>query len=123
MSLINQMLTDLEARRGGKLHQVDQALNGLRSAAEAPRQRQIPRFLGVGALLLITALGGWLLHEVLNRTVPAAPEPLAVVPPQAPPPAAPEGKAASWKPGQDGGFPRQFLHIASSGPAAWALSS
>ena len=87
MSLINQMLTDLEARRGGKLHQVDQALNGLRSAAEAPRQRQIPRFLGVGALLLITALGGWLLHEVLNRTVPAAPEPLAVVPPQAPPPA------------------------------------
>ena len=85
MSLINQMLTDLEARRGGKLHQVDQALNGLRSAAEAPRQRQIPRFLGVGALLLITALGGWLLHEVLNRTVPAAPEPLAVVPPQAPP--------------------------------------
>lgn len=87
MSLINQMLTDLEARRGGKLHQVDQALNGLRSAAEAPRQRQIARFLGVGALLLITALGGWLLHEVLNRTVPAAPEPLAVVPPQAPPPA------------------------------------
>jgi MSHA biogenesis protein MshN len=85
MSLINQMLTDLEARRGGKLHQVDQALNGLRSAAEAPRQRTIPRFLGVGALLLITALGGWLLHQVLNRTVPAAPEPLAVVPPQAPP--------------------------------------
>jgi MSHA biogenesis protein MshN len=87
MSLINQMLTDLEARRGGKLHQVDQALNGLRSAAEAPRQRQIPRFLGVGALLLITVLGGWLLHQVLNRTVPAAPEPLAVVPPPAPPPA------------------------------------
>ena len=87
MSLINQMLTDLEARRGGKLHQVDQALNGLRSAAEAPRQRKIPQFLGVGALLLITALGGWLLHEVLNRTVPAAPEPPAVVPPRAPPPA------------------------------------
>jgi Tfp pilus assembly protein PilF len=87
MSLINQMLTDLEARRGGKLHQVDQALNGLRSAAEAPRQRKIPQFLGVGALLLITALGGWLLHEVLNRTVPAAPEPPTVVPPRAPPPA------------------------------------
>jgi Tfp pilus assembly protein PilF len=87
MSLINQMLTDLEARRGGKLHQVDQALNGLRSAAEAPRQRTLPGFLGVGALLLTTALGGWLLHEVLNRTVPAAAEPLAVVPPQAPPPA------------------------------------
>ena len=86
MSLINQMLTDLEARRGGKLHQVDQALNGLRPAAEAPRQRTIPRFLGMGALLLITALGGWLVHQVLNRTVPAAPEPRAVVPPQAPPP-------------------------------------
>ena len=41
----------------------------------------------MGALLLITALGGWLLHQVLNRTVPAAPEPLAVVRPQAPPPA------------------------------------
>ncbi len=87
MSLINQMLTDLEARRGGKLHQVDQALNGLRSAAEAPRRRKIPRFLGVGALLLITAFGGWLLHQVLNNTVPAAPEPLAVVPPPAPLPA------------------------------------
>ena len=87
MSLINQMLTDLEARRGGKLHQVDQALHGLRSAAEAPRRRKIPRFLGVGALLLITAFGGWLLHQVLNNTVPAAPEPLAVVPPPAPLPA------------------------------------
>ncbi|MSQ67969.1 MAG: tetratricopeptide repeat protein [Gammaproteobacteria bacterium] len=80
MSLINQMLTDLEARRGGKLHNVDQALNGLRPAADAPPRRQILRLLGVATLLLTIAVGGWLLREMLTRSTPAAPEPLATTP-------------------------------------------
>lgn len=60
MSLINQMLTDLEARRGGTLRSVDHALDGLQSApiATRARPRRGPRrlWLGAGMLVLVAAL-------------------------------------------------------------------
>ena len=65
MSLINQMLTDLEARRGGTLRSVDHALDGLQSAPIEPRAR--PRggrrvrvmVAGLLALTVVLAVAAW----------------------------------------------------------------
>lgn len=60
MSLINQMLTDLEARRGGALRSVDHALDGLQSAPIASRPKPGNRRLRVTIALvfvLVALLG------------------------------------------------------------------
>ena len=53
MSLINQMLTDLEARRGGNLRNVDHALDGLSSIPVSAGHRQRRSLLLVGVVLLL----------------------------------------------------------------------
>lgn len=53
MSLINQMLTDLEARRGGNLRNVDHALDGLSSIPVSARPSQRRSLLLVGVVLLL----------------------------------------------------------------------
>ena len=61
MSLINQMLTDLEARRGGTLRSVDHALDGLQSAPIAPRPHPRPsrrRWVLAGGVVAVAVLAG-----------------------------------------------------------------
>jgi MSHA biogenesis protein MshN len=53
VSLINQMLTDLEARRGGNLRNVDHALDGLTSIPVSAGQTQRRSLLLVGVVLLM----------------------------------------------------------------------
>lgn len=75
MSLINQMLADLEARKGGRLNHVDSALDGLHAAplrAVAERPRMMFGLLAVAALTAALWASRAPLLEAL-RTAPPAP--------------------------------------------------
>lgn len=101
MSLINQMLADLEARRGGNVRNVDHALDGL---APTPAGRRARRRRGrVAAVVLVggIALAGGLLWQfrlapvappspaTLSASASAAPTVVAAPIPSAPMPATP----------------------------------
>ena len=66
MSLINQMLADLEARKGGTLRHVDSALDGLHAAAPLDRHAfEHSRLLG-GSLLCVVMLAAlWTTRDPL----------------------------------------------------------
>jgi len=90
MSLINQMLSDLETRKGGRLNAVDSALDGLHAAplrviAERPRA-MLGALLVLGACAALWATRGPLLDYV--QLAPPAPSMRAVVAPE-PEPVAP----------------------------------
>lgn len=73
MSLINEMLSDLEARKGGAMRHVDSALDGLRAAGSLG-ERSSSEFvrLGLGGLVLIAALVTlWNSRDLLSALVPA----------------------------------------------------
>lgn len=75
MSLINQMLADLEARKGGRLNHVDSALDGLHAAplrAVAERPRMMFGMLAVAALTAALWASRAPLLEAL-RTAPPTP--------------------------------------------------
>ncbi|MGE3773599.1 MAG: hypothetical protein AB7I32_11785, partial [Gammaproteobacteria bacterium] len=83
MSLINQMLSDLEARKGGRLSHVDSALDGLhavplRAVAERPRA-MLGALLVFGACAALWTSRGPLLDYV--RLAPPAPAMRAAVAP------------------------------------------
>ena len=100
MSLINQMLTDLEARRGGNLRNVDHALDGLSSIPASAGHRQRRSLLLVGVVLLLglgVAATVWYLRfrpenplpVLAPAGAPAATEAPAASPPLAQPVAQP----------------------------------
>ena len=78
MSLINQMLTDLEARRGGNLRNVDHALDGLTSIPVSAGQTQRRSLLLVGVVLLMgigVAATVWYLRFRPENPVPVLAQP------------------------------------------------
>lgn len=91
MSLINQMLADLEARKGGNLRHVDSALDGLHPATPLGRHAHEHSRLLIGSLLCVLAFAAlWSTREPLldlliaHRPVPALPPAVSSVTPTAP---------------------------------------
>jgi|LNFM01.1.fsa_nt_gb Tfp pilus assembly protein PilF len=66
MSLINQMLADLEARKGGNLRHADSAIDGLQAATMLPRPAPEHLRPALGGLLIVAALAAlWATREPL----------------------------------------------------------
>lgn len=85
MSLINQMLSDLEARKGGTLSHVDSALDGLHPAgALRTAVGERPRLVFMMLLLAGTLAAAWTTREPLLAYLRAAPPALPAPPTRAP---------------------------------------
>jgi Tfp pilus assembly protein PilF len=98
VSLINQMLSDLEARKGGTLSHVDSALDGLHPAAAlrtAVGER--PRLVFMMLLLAGALAAAWTTREPLLAYLRAAP-PVLPAPPTRAPAVAPSSPATAQAP-------------------------
>lgn len=88
MSLINQMLADLEARKGGSLRHVDSALDGLHAATGLPRATPEHLRLMFGGLLIVAAAAAlWATREPLYALLKmrdVTPAPAVMSPPATP---------------------------------------
>lgn len=98
MSLINQMLSDLEARKGGTLSHVDSALDGLHPAgALRTAVGERPRLVFMMLLLAGTLAAAWTTRAPLLAYLRAAP-PVLPAPPTRAPAVAPSMPGAAQAP-------------------------